>query len=118
METLDNVVSPLIARGQSISHIYLTQKDKINCTKQTLYNYIDKNYFSVCNLDLPRKVVYKKRKKKRAEPKDTTIRQGRTYEDFLAYCDENPDLPIVEMDTVEGKKGGKVLLTMFFRASN
>ena len=117
LETLDNVISPLIARGQSISHIYLTQKNKINCTKQTLYNYIDKNYFSVCNLDLPRKVVYKKRKKKRNEPKDTSIRQGRTYEDFLTYCDENPNLPIVEMDTVEGKKGGKVLLTMFFRSS-
>lgn len=117
LEQLDNLVSPLIARGQSISHIYLTQKDKINCTKQTLYNYIDNNYFSVCNLDLPRKVKYKKRKSKKLEPKDTTIRKGRTYEDFLKYCEDNPDLPIVEMDTVEGKKGGKVLLTLLFRNS-
>lgn len=117
LENLDNVISPLVARGQSISHIYLTQKDKINCTKQTLYNYIDKNYFSVCNLDLPRKVKYKKRKSKKKEPKDTTIRKGRTYEDFLKYCEENPELPIIEMDTVEGKKGGKVLLTLFFRSS-
>lgn len=32
---------------------------------------------------------------------------------------ENPDLPIVEMDTVEGKKNrGKVLLTIFFRNCN
>lgn len=117
LEQLDNVISPLVSRGQSISHIYLTQKDKIDCTKQTLYNYIDKNYFSVCNLDLPRRVKYKKRKSKRKELKDTTIRQGRTYEDFLKYCEENPELPVVEMDTVEGKKGGKVLLTMLFRNS-
>lgn len=117
LEQLDNLISPLIAKGQSISHIYLTQKDKINCTKQTLYNYIDNNYFSVCNLDLPRRVKYKKRKSKKKEVKDTTIRQGRTYEDFLKYCEDNPDLPIVEMDTVEGKKGGKVLLTLFFRSS-
>lgn len=69
LEQLDNVISPLVARGQSISHIYLTQRDKIDCTKQTLYNYIDKNYFSVCNLDLPRRVKYKKRKSKKKNQK-------------------------------------------------
>ena len=30
------------------------------------------------------------------------------------YIQENPATPIVEMDTVEGKKGGKVLLTIHF----
>ena len=30
----------------------------------------------------------------------------------------NPDIPIVEIDSVEGRKGGKVLLTVFFRNSN
>lgn len=29
----------------------------------------------------------------------------------------NPDLPIIEMDTVEGIKGGRVLLTFLFRPS-
>ncbi len=33
---------------------------------------------------------------------------------FLKYMEENPDTPIVEMDTVEGRKGGKVLLTIHF----
>jgi IS30 family transposase len=28
--------------------------------------------------------------------------------------EENPDTPLVEMDTVEGEKGGKVLLTLHF----
>ena len=28
--------------------------------------------------------------------------------------EENPDTPIIEMDTVEGRKGGKVLLTIHF----
>jgi hypothetical protein len=27
---------------------------------------------------------------------------------------ENPDLPVVQMDTVMGSKGGKVLLTIHF----
>ncbi len=41
-------------------------------------------------------------------------RQGRTYEDFKSFMQEHPDYPVVEMDTVKGKRygGGKVLLTM------
>ena len=82
-----------------------------------MYNYIDKNKLSVRNIDLPRIVRYSKKLRKRATPKDTSIRKGRTYEDFQKYLMENPDVQIVEMDTVEGKKGGKVLLTMLFRNS-
>lgn len=113
---LDNIVSPLLKHGQTLAHICKTQD--IGCSKSTLYNYIDKNYLSVCNLDLPRRVRYpEKISKKRTAPKDTTIRKGRTYEDFEKYIQENPDTSIVEMDTVEGTKGGKVLLTMLFRSS-
>ena len=110
---LDSIVSPLVKQGQSISHIHSTQH--LPCTSATLYNYIDNKYLSVGNLDLPRKVKFKPRKKKKAPPKDTTIRYGRTYEDFTTYVENNPDTSIVEMDSVEGKKGGKVLLTLFFR---
>ena len=28
--------------------------------------------------------------------------------------EKHPDTPVVQMDTVEGKKGGKVLLTLHF----
>ena len=59
----------------------------------------------------------KKRKQKRGEPKDTAARINRTYEDFKNYIELHPDLPIVEMDTVEGIKGGRVLLTLLFRPS-
>lgn len=112
---LDNLVSPLLKNGQTLAHIFKTQD--VGCSKSTLYNYIDKNYLSVCNLDLPRRVRYPKRKSKKTPSKDTSIRKGRTYEDFEKYIQENPDTSIVEMDTVEGKKGGKVLLTMLFRNS-
>lgn len=112
---LDNLVSPLLKNGQTLSHICNTQD--VGCSKSTLYNYIDKNYLSVCNLDLPRRVRYSKRKNKRATPKDSAIRKNRTYEDFERYMQENPDTQVIEMDTVEGKKGGKVLLTMLFRNS-
>ena len=112
---LDSIVSPLLKQGQTIAHIYQTQD--LNCSKSSLYNYIDQNKLSARNIDLPRRVRYPKSKKKRTSPKDTTIRKGRTYEDFEEYLIENPDTQIVEMDTVEGKKGGKVLLTMLFRNS-
>ncbi len=112
---LDNIVSPLIKQGQTISHIYQTQN--LKCSKSSLYNYIDQNQLSARNIDLPRRVRYSKRQTKRNPPKDTSIRKGRTYEDFEKYLLENPDTSIVEMDTVEGKKGGKVLLTILFRNS-
>ena len=59
----------------------------------------------------------KKRKERRTEPKDTKARTNRTYEDFQKYIGLHPELPIVEMDTVEGVKGGRVLLTFLFRNS-
>lgn len=114
--SLDKIISPLVKQGQSISHIH--KMNDIPCSKATLYNYLDKNCFSVGPLDLPRKVKFKKRKnQKKTEPRKTKARNCRTYEDFKLFVEEHPELPIVEMDTVEGKKGGKVLLTFLFRSS-
>lgn len=115
LSNLDKLISPLIKQGQSISHIYQTHD--IPCSRSTLYRYLAKNCFSVGPLDLPRKVRMKKRKEKRTKLKDTKAKTNRTYEDFQKYIELHPDLPIVEMDTVEGTKGGKVLLTLLFRAS-
>ena len=112
---LDNIVSPLIKQGQTISHIYQTQN--LKCSKSSLYNYIAQNQLSARNIDLPRRIRFSTRKSKRTPPKDTSIRKGRTYDDFEKYLLDNPEAQIVEMDTVEGKKGGKVLLTMLFRNS-
>ncbi len=89
-------------------------------SETTIYNYISAGIISsITNIDLPLKVKYKPRKKKSKEFKiDKSCRINRTYEDFLNYIENNPDLNIVEIDTVEGKKGGKVLLTIYFRKSN
>lgn len=112
---LDDLVSPLILQGQSIAHIYANHALEIPCTIRTLYEYIAQGLFSVKNLDLRRKVRYKRRKVSKT-PCNYRYRQGRTYEDFIRFTGENPDENIVEMDTVEGKKGdNKVLLTMYFR---
>jgi IS30 family transposase len=116
LEHLDQLISPLILRGQSITHIYENHKDQISCTQRTLYNYFEKQMFTAKNIDLPRKVKYKKRKKHK-EPvlKDQKYKKGRCYEDFLAFTQEHIDTPVVEMDTVHGRHDGKVLLTLLFR---
>ena len=45
---------------------------------------------------------------------DKACRIGRTYADFLMFLEGFPDCPVVQMDSVEGRKGGKVLLTLHF----
>jgi len=114
---LEALVEPLILRGQSIAHIYAKHAEDIPCSSRTLYNYISNNLLSVKNIDLPRKVRYKPRKKHKKPIRDLRWLEGRRYSDFTKYLEENPDTSVVEMDTVEGVKGGKVLLTMLFRNS-
>ncbi len=111
---IDDFISPLVKQGQSIHHICVNNADEIMLDPRTIYKYIDANLLSVGNLDLPRKVRYRTRKKVHIRV-DKKCHLDRTYEDFLAYIESNPDLPIVEMDSVLGNKGGKVLLTIFFR---
>jgi IS30 family transposase len=113
---LDDFISPLIKRGQSIHHICSNNTDTIMCSEKTIYNYVNFNLFSARNIDLPRKVRYRSRKKSTDSFKiNKSCRVGRTYEDFITYMNNNPDTPVVEMDSVEGVKGGKVLLTIHFK---
>ena len=111
---MDSVISPLIRRGQSINHICANNKDSLMVSESTIYRLIDYNLFSARNIDLPRKVKYSKRKKVKDFKVDKSCRLNRTYDDYLKYREEHSDLPITQMDTVEGTKGGKVLLTIHF----
>ncbi len=113
---LDELISPLVMRGQSLKHIHANHQLEIGCSQRTLYNYFEWNLFTARNIDLPRKVKMKPRKKnKEGSAKPQQHREGRTYEDFLAFTLANPDIPVVQMDTVHGTRSGKVILTFFFR---
>ena len=119
LQKIDQLISPLIQQGQSIKLIYANHKEEIGCSIRCLYNYIDMGLFSVKNIDLPRRVKYKVRNKNNNKTKkDYSYRIGRTYDDFQKFLIDNPNINVVEMDTVEGIKGGKVLLTMIFRNFN
>lgn len=117
---IDKLITPLIKeKKQSIGHVYANHPDELWFSRTTMYKYVDLGVFSFRNIDLPRKVKYKKRKEneKQRIRRETVIRKNRTYEDFQEYIAKHSEATIVEMDTVEGIKGGKVFLTLLFRQS-
>jgi IS30 family transposase len=115
LKRINEIISPLVKQGQSIHMICVNNSDNIMLDEKTIYNYIDAGLLSVGNIDLPRKVRYRTRSRKKHVRVDKQCHVGRTYEEFESYIAVNPDVPIVEMDSVEGRKGGKVLLTIYFR---
>lgn len=120
---LNETVSREIKNGHSLSMIIRNHKNEFPVGERTLYNYVEKGYLDIINLDLPKKVKYKKRIRNNDKiTKDTKIRLDRTYVNFKDYIkyynDNNLNINIVEMDTVEGKKGESLLLTLLWRSSN
>jgi IS30 family transposase len=117
---IDEIVTPLIDQGQSPYHICLMNKDALMISDKTLYKYIYANFFGAASTDLTRKVGMRPRRKKRAVKVERSCRKGRTYEDLIAYLEDEPDIEVVEMDTVIGAKGKgeKVLLTIHFTHSH
>ncbi len=107
---------PLLMKGQSLQHICVNHVDEIVLNERSLYNYVDDGIFTARNIDIPCVVRMGKRKKEDSFKVDKKCRIGHTYQDLLEFMTDNPGLPIVEMGSVEGKKGGKVLLTLHFTA--
>ena len=110
---LSSIICPLIDKKQSIASIVETHKE-LGCSARTIYSYVEQGLFPFRNIDLPRKVRYKKRRSGSMEKADPSWKTGRTFADYKLYkC--NPEHQITgQMDTVEGRKGGhqKVLLTL------
>ena len=120
IQKMDSLITPLLKKGQSIAHIYATHAEDIGCSRTTIYKYIGEGVLSAGNLDLRRRVRYKVRKRStRASIRNCAFRAGRDYKDFRRLIEEKSPSSIVEMDTVEGKKGTKkCFLTMLFRSCN
>lgn len=114
LKRINAIITLLIRNAQSIHQIYESNRDVLMCSEKTLYNYIDACLFDVRNIDLPRKVKYRPRYKKPEFKVDRSCRNGRTYKDFQKFMEDHPDANVVQMDTVCGVQGGKVLLTIHF----
>ena len=97
---------------------------ELNVSERTLYNYQEQGYLETKNIDLPRKVRYKKRKRNNdkkfsKQQKENQCRIGRNYQDFLLYTKENNIVYYTEMDTVEGMIGigQSCFLTLYLKQS-
>ena len=113
---LDEWISPLIQRGQSVHHIAIHNADRLEVSEKSIYRYVDGGLLKAKNMDMPRVCRLKPRKAKPVEHKiDSSCRIGRTYVDFNKYLKES-GAAVVEMDSVIGRVGGKVLLTLMFKS--
>ena len=116
--TINNTLTPLIKKGQTINHLYINHPDILDFSKPSFYNYVNNGVFDFGPLDFPRIVKYKKRKNsnKRRTRKEREILINRTYDDFIEYTSIHPDANIVEMDTVVGlQEESECFLTLLWR---
>ena len=118
LQELSSTIIPLVKKGHSMAAILMNNPD-LDISEKTLYNYVNNGYFSgINNIDLLRKVKYKPRRKIQKDPRNTQNRKNRTYEDYISYMEKHPCANVVQIDTVEGIKGGKSLFTLIFTNSN
>lgn len=113
---MDRVLSHGIKHGQHLYHIM--QTNNLGVSKSTIYRHLQHGYLSVGKMDFPRVVKFKLRKPKRVQSIPKAVKLGRTHNDFLSYIQENSVSYWVEMDTVIGCVGGKVILTLDFTFCN
>ncbi|MEL0344936.1 IS30 family transposase [Streptococcus pneumoniae] len=106
---MDKVISDGVKKGQHIYHILKTHN--LDVSSSTVYRHIRKGYLSIAPIDLTRAVKFKERRKSKLPPIPKEAKKGRSYEDFLNYLTLNQLDSWLEMDTVMGRMGGKVLLT-------
>ena len=110
-------MAPLIRQGQSIEQILISNPDTIMFSARTIYTYTRAGLLNFRNWDLPRVIKMKPRKSKSSSLKvDKKCRIGRTWQDYVDFrdADEYLDISPVEIDSVIGSRGGKVLLTILF----
>ena len=106
---MDKVISDGVKKGQHIYHILKTHN--LDVSSSTVYRYIRKGYLSIAPIDLARAVKFKERRKSKLPSIPKEAKKGRSYEDFQNYLALNQLNSWLEMDTVMGRMGGKVLLT-------
>ena len=106
---MDKVISDGVKKGQHIYHILKTHN--LDVSSSTVYRHIRKGYLSIAPIDLARAVKFKERRKSNLPSIPKEAKKGRSYEDFQNYLALNKLDSWLEMDTVMGRMGGKVLLT-------
>lgn len=108
----DEILTEGLKKGQHIYHI--TQSHDLGMSVSTVYRNMEKGYFSAGKMDLPRAVKFKSRRSRKDEYVPKILKKGRTFQDFRDYCSAHDVDDWIEMDTVIGVPGGKVIMTFLF----
>lgn len=108
----EQVISSAVQSGQNIYHAI--HANNLSVSKTTVYRHIECGYYTISKIDLPRAAKFKPRKETKGEYVPKGVKVGRSFEDFLLYLEENPSTNYVEMDTVIGRIGGKLIMTFQF----
>lgn len=109
----DRIIAERIKAGQHLNQIL----PDVSSSKSSVYRYFNKGYLSVSRIDLPRAVKFKPRKCKLSDYVPKGLKTGRNYDDFLSYMQEHSLSAHQELDTVIGRPGGKVLMTLHFTST-
>ena len=111
---INSIVSPHIKKRQSLYHISKNNEDKLNISESTLRRLVMAGEMDAGIIDLPQVVKRRKRKIKTIPKLRNSRKTGHLCSDLKKYISEN-DVPVVQMDCVEGKKeDSQVLLALCF----
>jgi len=115
LKKMNDALAEGVKRRQSVRHIMAANKEAFHgLSAKTVYTYIESKLFDVVRGDLPYACMRRKPKKAAVTKTNARCRVGRTYKEYLAFLAANPGIRHVELDTVIGRVGGKVLFTLQF----
>lgn len=113
-QKINDIVTPLVKKGQSIYHIVNTNRDSLPVSESTVRRLLNASELDLCRIDLPEAVKRKPRKKSPVRSAPPVSKEGHLYKDYLAYI-QYADIPTVQMDCVEGTQDDRsVILTLHF----
>lgn len=107
MKQINDIVSPLVFKGQSIHHIYVSDNrlQKL-CSERTISRLIYRNELIAKDRQLRRYVRFKHPLPKKDKPiyiRDIKFIINRKYPYFLEYKEYHKEMNLVEYDSVIGK---------------
>ncbi len=106
----DRIITAGLRSGQHLCHILANQS--LHASKSTIYRNFHKGYYSASVIDLPSVVKFKPRSAAHTAYVPAGVKLSRTFDCFCAFMEEKHLESCFEMDTVIGRPGGKVILTM------
>ncbi len=117
---IDSIVSPGVAKGQSIHHIYATSPSlQAICCERTVRRYVYRGYLTAKAHELPRYVRYQHKYDYAEKKRIVNVERmfGRTFGDYGKCVKENPGANVWQYDSVEGKATDKkAILTITYPA--